>query len=32
MDVVVPGPMQVMKWIEKEVAAAIDRGADNSNG
>ena len=28
MDAVVPGPMQVMKWIEKEVAAAIDRGAD----
>ena len=26
MDKVVPGPMQVMKWIEKEVAAAIDRG------
>jgi DNA-directed RNA polymerase len=26
MDVVVPGPMQVMKWIEKEVANAIDRG------
>ena len=28
MDSCVPGPMQVMKWIEKEVAAAIDRGAD----
>ncbi len=28
MDRIVPGPMQVMKWIEKEVAAAIDRGAD----
>ena len=28
MNVVVPGPMKVMKWIEKEVAAAIDRGAD----
>ena len=27
MNVVVPGPMQVMKWIESEVAAAIDRGA-----
>ena len=27
MDVVVPGPMAVMSWIEKEVAAAIDRGA-----
>ena len=26
MNFVVPGPMQVMKWIEKEVAAAIDRG------
>ena len=26
MDEVVPGPMKVMKWIEKEVAAAIDRG------
>ena len=28
MNAVVPGPMKVMKWIEKEVAAAIDRGAD----
>jgi DNA-directed RNA polymerase len=28
MDVVVPGPMRVMKWIESEVAAAIDRGCD----
>jgi DNA-directed RNA polymerase len=28
MNVVVPGPMRVMKWIESEVAAAIDRGAD----
>ena len=27
MDVVVPGPMKVMKWIEQEVAKAIDRGA-----
>jgi DNA-directed RNA polymerase len=27
MDVVVPGPMAVMKWIEQEVAAAIKRGA-----
>ena len=26
MNVIVPGPMQVMKWIESEVAAAIDRG------
>jgi DNA-directed RNA polymerase len=26
MDRIVPGPMQVMKWIETEVAAAIDRG------
>jgi len=26
MDVVVPGPMAVMSWIEKEVANAIDRG------
>jgi len=26
MDRIVPGPMRVMKWIEKEVAAAIDRG------
>jgi len=26
MDVVVPGPMAVMAWIESEVAAAIDRG------
>ena len=28
MDRIVPGPMQVMKWIEKEVAAAIDRGLE----
>ena len=27
MNVVVPGPMAVMKWIEQEVAKAIDRGA-----
>lgn len=27
MNVIVPGPMRVMKWIESEVAAAIDRGA-----
>ena len=27
MDVIVPGPMKVMKWIEQEVAKAIDRGA-----
>ena len=27
MDVVVPGPMAVMKWIESEVSAAIKRGA-----
>jgi DNA-directed RNA polymerase len=26
MDDIVPGPMKVMKWIEKEVAAAIKRG------
>jgi DNA-directed RNA polymerase len=26
MDVVVPGPMAVMKWIETEVAAAVKRG------
>tara|TARA_R100000781_G_scaffold34873_1_gene24980 strand:+ start:1921 stop:4257 length:2337 start_codon:yes stop_codon:yes gene_type:complete len=26
MDTVVPGPMSVMKWIETEVAKAIDRG------
>ena len=26
MDVVVPGPMAVMSWIETEVAKAIDRG------
>jgi DNA-directed RNA polymerase len=29
MNAVVPGPMAVMKWIEKEVAAAIKRGADH---
>jgi len=27
MDVVVPGPMRVMKWIEKEVGEAIKNGA-----
>ena len=27
MNVVVPGPMAVMAWIEKEVASAIKRGA-----
>ena len=27
MNKIVPGPMRVMKWIETEVAAAIDRGA-----
>ena len=27
MNVIVPGPMKVMKWIESEVAAAIDRGS-----
>ena len=26
MNVIVPGPMRVMKWIEKEVSSAIDRG------
>ena len=26
MDVIVPGPMAVMSWIEKEVAKAIKRG------
>ena len=26
MNVVVPGPMRVMKWIESEVGKAIDRG------
>ena len=26
-----PGPMQVMKWIEKEVSNAIDRGAESLN-
>ena len=28
MDVVVPGPMAVMNWIEQEVGEAIKRGAD----
>ncbi len=28
MDRIFPGPMQVMKWIEKEVCNAIDRGLD----
>lgn len=27
MNVIVPGPMKVMQWIEQEVANAIDRGA-----
>ena len=27
MNVIVPGPMEVMKWIEQEVGKAIDRGA-----
>ena len=26
MNVIVPGPMRVMKWIEQEVSNAIDRG------
>jgi len=26
MNVIVPGPMRVMKWIESEVSKAIDRG------
>ena len=26
MNIIVPGPMKVMKWIEREVSAAIDRG------
>jgi len=29
MEVIVPGPMAVMRWIEKEVAAAVKRGADH---
>ena len=32
MNVIVPGPMAVMKWIEQEVAKAIDRGADFFSG
>ena len=28
MEVVVPGPMAVMRWIEKEVAKTIKRGVD----
>ena len=31
MDKIFPGPMQVMKWIEKEVSNAIDRGAESLN-
>ena len=27
MNAIVPGPMKVMRWIESEVATAIDRGA-----
>ena len=29
MNVIVPGPMRVMKWIEDEVGKAIKRGADH---
>jgi len=29
MNVIVPGPMRVMKWIESEVSNAIKRGADH---
>jgi len=29
MDIIVPGPMRVMKWIEDEVSKAIKRGADH---
>jgi len=29
MNVIVPGPMKVMKWIEDEVSNAIKRGADH---
>lgn len=29
MERIVPGPMKVMRWIEKEVAAAIKRGAEH---
>jgi len=29
MNVIVPGPMKVMKWIEDEVSKAIKRGADH---
>lgn len=28
MDIIVPGPMRVMKWIESEVSNAIKRGAN----
>ena len=31
MNVIVPGPMKVMAWIESEVAKAIDRGCDHLN-
>ena len=31
MNKIFPGPMQVMKWIEKEVSNAIDRGATSLN-
>lgn len=29
MERIVPGPMKVMRWIEKEVSAAIKRGAEH---
>ena len=32
MDVIVPGPMAVMKWFESEVAKAIKRGDKNLSG
>ena len=28
MEEVVPGPMKVMRWIEKEIGSAVQRGAE----
>ena len=32
MDMIVPGPMSVMKWIETEVSQSIKRGATDAAG
>ena len=32
MELVVPGPMRVMRWIEQEVSNAIKEGAEEYHG